>query len=156
MRGNKNQVFNKVLCRYQDLIKLDNRQAFNKNRDPSMKLIWTTKTNPNKILSNINIVIHDPCSFAIGSMYRHLYDFFLITQNPFEDKYPKINIKSNLPKKKQTEKISPKNKNINLINEFKLNIDLKNARIILLRDLTNIACDALVTQGSIKVSLNMS
>ncbi|ETO29442.1 hypothetical protein RFI_07679, partial [Reticulomyxa filosa] len=36
--------------------------------------------------------INDPCSFAVGSIFRHIYDWFVTTENPFVDEFKPVPI----------------------------------------------------------------
>ena len=155
LRNLPNHVFNKILCRVQDIAISDNN-----NKLPSIEFIWNTKQDiKNKYKTeNIDVSIVDSCSFGIGSTVRHLYDWFTTTDDPFIDKYPPP-IKPTQNEKKQNEQKQNEEKQQEVKvedewdTEFNVNVKLKNSRIILLRDLTKSDCDALVTQGNTTVTL---
>ncbi|ETO18955.1 nipped-B protein, partial [Reticulomyxa filosa] len=98
------QQFDKILCRYQDLFLNDTpNDAATKttNKTPSMEMTWKTILKPTEKGRRQEMVINmnDPCSFAIGSVFRHVYDWFVTTANPFADEYKVAPANPNPPSK---------------------------------------------------------
>ena len=153
LRNLANHVFGKILCRVQDIIPSNQlkQDLISRDKDPSFEIIWKTKTDEisKYYTESIDVSIVDACSFCIGSTMRHLYDWFMTTNDSFIDKYP-------APKSEVASDTNPNDEKSNADewdSEFNVNVNLINSRLILLRNLTKRDCDALVTQGNTTVTI---